>query len=101
MLGVGQIGFNSVPQLSHSFPMAGGHTPTIKHDAAIERWNTMRERIYLNFRFTRLATRNVVALGVVVPAATLYLMYSQDLHWDWRGKQKGESLKRAVPASEE
>jgi hypothetical protein len=79
----------------------GGHTPTIKHDAAIERWNTMRERIYLNFQFTRVATRNVLVLGLAVPATALYLFYNQDSRWDWRGKQKGESLKRAAPVSEE
>ncbi|OJT04078.1 hypothetical protein TRAPUB_5230 [Trametes pubescens] len=69
-------------------------------DPAVERWNTMREAVYKNFRFnTRTARQSILGM-LVFPAAIFTIAYSQDVKWDWVGKRKGESLARVAPAPE-
>ncbi|KAI0328093.1 hypothetical protein GY45DRAFT_1436440 [Cubamyces sp. BRFM 1775] len=78
--------------------MAGhGYTKT---DPAVERWNTMREAVYKNFRFNSRTTRQSIMGMVVFPAAVFAVAYSQDMKWDWTGKRKGEPLARNPPAPE-
>ncbi|KAI0781295.1 hypothetical protein BD413DRAFT_660261 [Trametes elegans] len=73
-----------------------GFLPTT--DPAVERWNTMREAVYKNFRFNSRTARQSIVGMLVVPGAMLALAWQQD--WDWAGKRKGESLARVAPAPE-
>ncbi|KAI0373365.1 hypothetical protein BV20DRAFT_1050253 [Pilatotrama ljubarskyi] len=76
-----------------------GHGYT-KIDPAVERWNTMRESVYHNFRFNSRTARQSILGMVVFPAALFAVAYSQDMKWGWTGKRKGESLARNPPAPE-
>ncbi|EIW60728.1 uncharacterized protein TRAVEDRAFT_118592, partial [Trametes versicolor FP-101664 SS1] len=67
-------------------------------DPAVERWNTMREAVYKNFRFNMRTARQSILGMIVFPAAIFTIAYSQD--WNWVGKRKGESLARIAPAPE-
>jgi len=77
----------------------GGSHHTVKIDPAIERWNQMREDVYKGFRFTPYTTRKVLTWAVVVPGIVGYIVYTNVYKWNWRGKLKGESLKRIQPAA--
>ncbi|KAG8941774.1 hypothetical protein FRC04_004091 [Tulasnella sp. 424] len=76
--------------------MAGGHG-ALKTDPALERWNLMRENVYMHFKFTPSVTRKVLFWAGVVPVAAFYMAANQDYKWDWAGKTKNESLYR-VPS---
>ncbi|KAI0831792.1 hypothetical protein BC628DRAFT_1415295 [Trametes gibbosa] len=78
--------------------MAGhGYTKT---DPAVERWNTMREAVYKNFRFNSRTARQSILGMVVFPATIFAIAYNQDMRWDWRGKRKGDPIARNAPALE-
>ncbi|EPQ58482.1 hypothetical protein GLOTRDRAFT_126980 [Gloeophyllum trabeum ATCC 11539] len=72
--------------------MAGGHE-MVKHDPAIEKWNSMRENAYKHFRFTPRNTFIALVGVVIVPGAVLYLASQTDNKWNFNGKRKGESLR--------
>lgn len=48
-------------------------------DPAIERWNSMRENVYKNFRFTSKTSRQVFVYGAVVPALIGAICYYNDV----------------------
>jgi len=64
----------------------------VKIDPAIERFNTMRESAYLNFRWTRRTMRTAFFGFVVAPLAVYYVASAFHLRWDWAGKLKGQPL---------
>jgi hypothetical protein len=64
----------------------------VKNDPAIDRFNTMRENAYLNFRWTRRTMRTAFIGFVVAPVAVYYVASAFHLRWDWAGKLKGQSL---------
>ncbi|KAF4615220.1 hypothetical protein D9613_002806 [Agrocybe pediades] len=68
-----------------------GHGP-VKTDPAIERFNTMREQAYLNFRWTRRTIRTGILGFIVVPAAVYYIADKYEMRWDFSGRLKGEPL---------
>ncbi|OBZ75068.1 hypothetical protein A0H81_04711 [Grifola frondosa] len=77
--------------------MAGGY---MKHDAGIDRWNTMREDMYKHFRFTpRTVWQSIIGL-VVFPGAVYYISLKTDSKWSWAGKLKGQPLARIPSVSE-
>ncbi|KAG6853702.1 hypothetical protein C0991_002238 [Blastosporella zonata] len=74
----------------------GEHPSQIKADPAIDRFNTMRETAYLNFRWTRRTTRTAIIGCLVVPAIAYYLSSEYTNKFDWQ-KRKGEPLTRSTP----
>ncbi|PPQ89077.1 hypothetical protein CVT25_006449 [Psilocybe cyanescens] len=77
-----------------------GHGP-LKIDPAIERFNTMREEAYLNFRWTRRTIRTGILGFIVVPVAVYYLADQYNLRYSWAGTLKGEPLSIKARASQE
>jgi hypothetical protein len=73
-----------------------GHGP-LKIDPAIERFNTMREDAYLNFRWTNRTVRTAVLGVIVVPAAVYYLADRYYQRFDWAGRPKGQSILVTAP----
>ncbi|KAF8964647.1 hypothetical protein BDZ97DRAFT_875186 [Flammula alnicola] len=67
-------------------------TGPVKIDPAIERFNNMREEVYLNFRWTNRTVRTALLGFVVVPAAIYYVADTYYQRWDFTGKLKGEPL---------
>ncbi|EIN07566.1 hypothetical protein PUNSTDRAFT_135092 [Punctularia strigosozonata HHB-11173 SS5] len=81
--------------------MAGHGPPTLRHDPAIDRWNSMRENVYLHYKWTPRATRTVLIGAVVIPTLLYYTLSNQDTKWQWTAKRKGESLARvSTPEAE-
>jgi len=78
--------------------MAGGHG-ALRPDPALERWNTMRENVYMHFRWTPSVARKVFFWAAVVPIGAYYFSANQDYKWDWAGKTKTESILRVAPAT--
>lgn len=72
------------------FTMAGHGF--VKHDAAIERWNLMREDVYKHFRWSPRITAQVIGGMIVFPLTIYYIASKTDLRWKWTAKRKGESL---------
>lgn len=54
--------------------MAGDH-PTLRKDASIEQWYSMRENMHKNFRMTRKSGPFVLVAALLVPAGLLYGAY--------------------------
>jgi len=79
--------------------MAGGNSPMLRTDPAIERWASMRDNVYQHFKFTPLKTRQVVGLMVVAPALCCLLASVTDNKYDWAGKGKNDTLLRTPPAT--
>ncbi|EAU88126.1 hypothetical protein CC1G_03798 [Coprinopsis cinerea okayama7 len=63
-----------------------------RHDPAIDRFNSMRENAYLNFRWTRKTVTTAVIGFIVVPVAIYYGTVASTNRWNWNGKRKGEPL---------
>ncbi|KAF9533343.1 hypothetical protein CPB83DRAFT_845104 [Crepidotus variabilis] len=69
----------------------------VKIDPAIERFNTMRESAYLNFKWTPRTVRTAMLGFVAAPAIVYYLADNYYLHWDFVAKRKGQPLASAPP----
>ncbi|KAJ2930093.1 hypothetical protein H1R20_g7034, partial [Candolleomyces eurysporus] len=62
------------------------------HDPAIDRFNTMRESVYLKFKWTRKTVVTSVLGFIVVPGLLYYTTVKTNQRWNWNGKRKGEPL---------
>ncbi|EIM90510.1 uncharacterized protein STEHIDRAFT_154326 [Stereum hirsutum FP-91666 SS1] len=73
----------------------------VKHDPAVERWNSMRENVWRYFKFTRQTTK-VSLIGLVIFPGAIYLTSTLSIgKWDWKGRRKDETLLRNPPAAVE
>ncbi|KAG5634258.1 hypothetical protein H0H81_002689 [Sphagnurus paluster] len=69
--------------------MAGN--PLVKEDPAIERFNNMRERAYLNFRWTKKTTRTAIVGVIILPGMVYWLASKYQGKFDWL-QRKGQPL---------
>ncbi|KAA1467232.1 hypothetical protein DENSPDRAFT_832226 [Dentipellis sp. KUC8613] len=67
----------------------------VKHDPAIERWNSMREGVYKHFRFTSRASWISISAVLLIPGSLIWISAQTDMKYDWTGKRKDESLYRS------
>ncbi|PWN37182.1 uncharacterized protein FA14DRAFT_176482 [Meira miltonrushii] len=81
--------------------MAGGGHHPFRSDPAVERWSTMHATMYQRFRMTPKATRQVLALGVALPAVLYGLSVYGDDKFEFRARTREDNLSRYSAPSQE
>ncbi|KAJ7046523.1 hypothetical protein C8F04DRAFT_1247609 [Mycena alexandri] len=72
--------------------MTDGHAHVKVQDAAVERYNLMRENQHKNFRWTNMTLRSTLWGIFLVPIGLYLTMHVNTNAWEWTGKRRGESL---------